>query len=264
MDSHSIVSEDARRQAESYVEACGEYTSEFERQKIIENWAVKESKGDGLVEDFRRRAGNPEGARILEVGFGSGFYLIAFARAGAESFGLEVNEVLCDIARKNFRERNLHAVLRQYDGVHFPYPDNYFDFVYMVSVLEHVSHPRSVVAEVSRVLKPGGKFYVSFPNRFAPRETHSGVWLISYLPLHLAEWVYKHLLKRNTVAELNLHFLSYWSLKRFIRGTALSIVYEDTTGLGIRRALKRTLKALGIHHSAILKTVMVVMEKKAR
>lgn len=254
-------SEQVRKKAEQYIDSCGEYTSAFERNKLIENWVEKEKKADGMVADFRRRAGEPRGARVLEVGFGSGFYMLAFAKAGASVYGVEVNDKLREIAVENFRERGVPADLQTYNGTQFPYEDNYFDYVYMVSVLEHVSDPYAVVREVERVLKPGGKFYVSFPNRLAPRETHSGVWLISYVPLPVAEWIYVHLLHRNTVQELNLHFLSFWSLKRFIRGTRLSIIFETGGGSALKRVLKNALARCGVHHSAILRTVMVVLEK---
>ncbi len=256
------LKERVRQQAERYIGSCCEYTSRFERDKLINNWITKDEKSDALVQDFRRRAGEVAGKQVLEIGFGNAAYAAAFARAGGIVHGLEVNEVLLSIGREHIRSQSLSADLRLYDGVHFPYENDTFDHIYMISVLEHVSRPKEVLSEASRVLKPGGTFYISFPNRWAPRETHSGVWLISYLPLRVAEIVFRRLLRRNTVRELNLHFISYWSFRRMLRGTFLCMQYEIGTGSPPRRILKRVLAMLGMHHSAILRTVMVVLKKQ--
>jgi ubiquinone/menaquinone biosynthesis C-methylase UbiE len=54
------------------------------------------------------------------------------------------------------------------DPVKLPYPDNSFDAALSVGVLEHVQDPDGSLAELARVLKPGGKLYVSnLPNRTA-------------------------------------------------------------------------------------------------
>lgn len=45
-----------------------------------------------------------------------------------------------------------------YDGVNMPFPDQSFDVVFARQVLEHVRYPDDVVAEVERVLRPGGHF----------------------------------------------------------------------------------------------------------
>ncbi len=63
--------------------------------------------------------------------------------------------------------------------------------------------------------------------------------------------------------ELNLHFLSYWTMKRLLRGTPFRITFEYGGKTWPRRVMKRLLGAFGIHHSAILGTVMVILEKRA-
>lgn len=47
-----------------------------------------------------------------------------------------------------------------------PYENDTFDVVFSDNVLEHLDNPNSVFAEVSRVLKPGGRFLVKTPNKF--------------------------------------------------------------------------------------------------
>jgi ubiquinone/menaquinone biosynthesis C-methylase UbiE len=259
-----VSAEEMRRRAERYLSSCSEYSVPYERERLIADWMKKGDAAQQLVGDFTKRAGDPKGKRVLDLGFGSGFFAVAFAHAGAEVYGLEVNLVLTDIARDYASKENVRADLRVYDGTVFPFPDNFFDYMYATSVLEHVSDARLVLSEISRTLKPGGAGYLSFPNRLAPRETHTGAWFISYLPRSLADFLLRHLKNSNAVEELNLHFLSYFTLRRFIRGLPLRVRYEYGGKTAPRRLLKRVLGALGIHHSAILRTVMVVLEKYER
>ncbi|MEK7106899.1 MAG: class I SAM-dependent methyltransferase [Patescibacteria group bacterium] len=251
----------ARAQAEKYLSTCDEYTDPYEHEKLVRDWVKKGDVAERVVEDVRQRAGEVRGKRILDIGFGSGLYSVAFARAGAETYGLEVNDVLHQIAHENARDAGVNVDFRVYDGNKFPFADNFFDCAFSVSVIEHVTDARMVIKEACRVLKPGGKFYLAFPNRWRPREAHTGIFFLSYVSRSFAQVLLRKFWKRNTVEELNLHFLSYWSMKKLLFGTQFRITFEYGGKTWPRRALKRLLGALGIHHSAILGTVMVVLEK---
>jgi len=47
------------------------------------------------------------------------------------------------------------------------FPDNYFDYVTMLAVIEHVKNPDELIGEIHRVLKPGGKFIFTTPRKSA-------------------------------------------------------------------------------------------------
>jgi len=248
--------------AERYLASCDEYTDPYEREKLINDWVKKRADAVAAVGDMRSRAGEVSGKRVLDIGFGNGLYSMAFAKTGAQVSSLEVNPVLLSIAQETLLAEGVEADMRIYDGTVFPFADNYFDYAFSVSVLEHVSDPALLLREASRVLKPGGKFYLAFPNRWRALETHTGVWFLSYLPRDMAQWLMRTLAKRNSIEELNLHFISYWSLKHLLRGTSLHIVLEYGGKTWPRRALKKFLAFFGIHYSAILGTVMVILEKR--
>ncbi|OGG80381.1 hypothetical protein A3A39_04320 [Candidatus Kaiserbacteria bacterium RIFCSPLOWO2_01_FULL_54_13] len=251
----------AREKAERYLAECKEYTDPYEREHLIGDWTTKREEAENVVGDFERRAGPVGSKRILDIGCGNGTFVAAFARAGARATGLEVNPTLAEIARETFKDEGVQAEVRLYDGMTFPFPDNSFDYTFSVSVLEHVSDPRKLLEETYRVLKPGGKFYLAFPNRWRPLETHTGILFLSYLPRNVARFLLRGAWRRNSVDELNLHFLSFWTLKRCLRGIPLSIVPEYGAKTSLRSLIKRMLGFFGIHFSAILGTVMVVLKK---
>lgn len=255
-------SQSAREKAERYLSQCREYTNPDEGERLIADWTTKRTEAENVVGDFKRRAGEVAGKLILDVGCGNGTFMAAFARASAEVSGLEVNQTLVDIAKDTLKDEDVRGEVFFYDGITFPFPNNSFDYAFSVSTLEHVSDPRRILSEIHRVLKPGGKLYLAFPNRWRPLETHTGVLFLSYVPRSLAHFILQTFWRRNSVDELNLHFLSYWSLKRFLHGIPLQILPEYDATTGIRSLIKRILGFFGIHFSAILGTVMVVLEKR--
>lgn len=252
----------ARERAERFLREGGEYTDPYEREKLVRDWMKKGDVAKDVVEDFNARAGDVHGKKVLDIGFGSGLYSVAFARAGALASGLEVNDVLLQIAGENANDAGVSVDFRVYNGTVFPFADDFFDYIFSVSVIEHVTDARQTLREACRVLKVGGKFYLAFPNRWRPREAHTGILFISYMPRSWAQFLLRRLWKRNTVEELNLHFLSYWTLKRLLRGTSFRIMYEYGGTSWSRRALKRLFGLFGVHYSAILGTVMVVLVKE--
>ena len=71
-----------------------------------------------------------------------------------------------------------------YDGVNLPYADESYDVIWCKQVLEHVRHPDAVIAEVARVLRPGGLFLGSvsqiepYHSRSIFNWTHYGIRVV--------------------------------------------------------------------------------------
>ena len=97
--------------------------------------------------------------RVLDVGCGRGLLLQAFHRRGWEVQGTELSDQAARYARE------VAGVAVETGCVEdIKFPEAHFDVVTMWHVLEHVHDPRVVLAEVSRILKPGGVLLVGVPN----------------------------------------------------------------------------------------------------
>jgi SAM-dependent methyltransferase len=101
------------------------------------------------------------GKSVLEIGVGQGTDLAQFAKYGAQCFGIDITERHLALAERNLASRGFSADLRRADATHLPFPDATFDCVYSFGVMHHIPEIDQVVAEVHRVLKPGGTFFVS-------------------------------------------------------------------------------------------------------
>ena len=98
------------------------------------------------------------GADLLEVGAAGGHFLLAARERGFRAMGVE----LSDYAGSQARERyGLDVRQGQLEECRLPAAS--FDVVYLNDLLEHVPDPLGFLAEVARVLKPGGVLYVVVP-----------------------------------------------------------------------------------------------------
>jgi SAM-dependent methyltransferase len=98
------------------------------------------------------------GEIVLDVGTGTGVVAITAARAGASVTGLDLTPALLDVARENAQVASLGSIQwLEGDAESLPLPDGKFDVV--LSQFGHMFAPRPdvAVAEMRRVLKPGGR-----------------------------------------------------------------------------------------------------------
>lgn len=99
------------------------------------------------------------GARVLEVGCGTGLILSRIARFAAFATGLDLSANM--LARA--AERGASVV--QGAATALPYADDSFDLVCALKVLPHVVDIRAALAEMARVTRPGGHVLAEFYNR---------------------------------------------------------------------------------------------------
>lgn len=99
-------------------------------------------------------------AHVLDVGCGAGFVTSALSDAGYRMTGIDIAWGAVTAAR---RGGSGHFVLG--NAHRMPFEDDSFDAVICSEVLEHVEDPVAVIAECSRVIRPGGRLLFSTPNR---------------------------------------------------------------------------------------------------
>jgi len=100
------------------------------------------------------------GQRVLEIGGGMGTDLAQFAKAGAIVTDVDLSAGHLELARENFKLRNLEGSFLQHDAESLPFDDASFDLVYSNGVIHHTPNTDRVVREMYRVLKPGGRAIV--------------------------------------------------------------------------------------------------------
>ena len=115
--------------------------------------------GPERAELFRRYVGGP-GRRVLDLG----------CRYGAVTrHYLEGNSVVgIDVDREALAEAEKLGIETHWADLDQPleFPEASFDVVVAGELLEHLRHPQQVVAEIRRVLRPGGTFVGSVPNAY--------------------------------------------------------------------------------------------------
>jgi SAM-dependent methyltransferase len=119
--------------------------------------------------------------RVLDVGCSTGGTTAALASwyTDGDIVGVDVNPASIAAAKVRLQGLGMgNAVADCVAPGPLPYPDASFDLVTCVSVLEFVPEGRGeFLAELQRVVRPGGHVYVSTPNPWVLRELHSRRWL---------------------------------------------------------------------------------------
>jgi 2-polyprenyl-6-hydroxyphenyl methylase / 3-demethylubiquinone-9 3-methyltransferase len=128
------------------------------RHSLLQNVAFK-------VDWFHARIGALEGVRVLDVGCGGGLVAEALARRGADVTGVDLSGAALATARAHAAAGGLSIRYEQGRAEALPFADGAFDAVVCADCLEHVDDLERVVAEVARVLRPGGAFCYDTFNR---------------------------------------------------------------------------------------------------
>jgi SAM-dependent methyltransferase len=119
---------------------------------------------DRLIAAFRRLSGLPSGARVADLGCGSGVFTELLRRAGYRSVGLDISPKLVALGRRKYPGLELI----EGDAENLPFETASLDGVLLSGLVHHFPDPRRLAAEVQRVLKPGGRFVAFDPNRMNP------------------------------------------------------------------------------------------------
>ena len=149
------------------------------------------------------QAGARPGQRVLDVAGGTGDLALAFARAvnaggaatdsdkaprasGAQRGQViltDINGAMLGAGRDRLTDQGLTVAAVQCDAEKLPFPDAYFDIVSVAFGLRNMTHKDAALAEMLRVIKPGGRLLVlEFSKVWAPLKGPYDLYSFSLLP----------------------------------------------------------------------------------
>jgi SAM-dependent methyltransferase/uncharacterized protein YbaR (Trm112 family) len=176
------------------------------------------------------------GARLLDVGCNWGRWSISAMRKGYNVVGLDPSLSAVRAARRVARQLDVEPLLVVGDGRCLPFASASFSVVFSYSVLQHLSKENActALAEIGRVLQPGGKALIQMPNAFGVRSL-------------------QHQAKRRfrTPRGFQVRYWTCGELKRaFTERIGRSKIYVDGYfGLGVQPSDMRLFKA---HHKPLV------------
>jgi 2-polyprenyl-3-methyl-5-hydroxy-6-metoxy-1,4-benzoquinol methylase len=149
------------------------------------------------------------GMSVLELGCGTGYFTRELARSGADIVAVDVSPELLEIAQADCSATNVRYEIQ--NGCALSYPGTVFDSVVGSSVLHHLEI-KEALAEIYRVLKPGGTIYFTEPNMLNPQ-----IAIQKNVP-----WV-----KRKLGDSPDETAFFRWPLRRLLKGTGFRDVQID-------------------------------------
>ena len=133
---------------------------------------------------IRRVAKPPAGARILEIGCGTGHNLAMLSQFGRVD-GLELDEQARAVAEQRLGRSVMKAPLPEIAGV----ADQHYDLVGAFDVIEHIDNDRAALASIAAKIAPGGKLVMTVP-------AHQWMWSAHDVVNHHKRRYSKRALKR--------------------------------------------------------------------
>jgi ubiquinone/menaquinone biosynthesis C-methylase UbiE len=154
---HQDVLESARTEAAKQwnARACGELEGTKESREYFSRVEADRYSRQPWQKDYFRFQEFAQ-KKVLEIGIGQGSDLLQFGRAGAECHGVDITDNHIKLTTMNFELNRIPVDIRKSDATALPFADATFDCVYSFGVIHHIPEAERVLAEVRRVLKPGG------------------------------------------------------------------------------------------------------------
>jgi len=116
--------------------------------------------------------GDNSGQRSLDIGCGDGVLAWRLVDNGADAVGVDpVKDALQFANRVRNVELNRKPFFLCANAEKLPFLDESFSSALCTDVIEHLSDPEMLLLESNRILKPGGKFVLTTPNKIAPEMT---------------------------------------------------------------------------------------------
>lgn len=132
------------------------------------NWFLLARRKKALL-----MCGNVKNKKILDVGCGSGVFIIEFIKRGAYVVGIDYSQKMLDLAKQELKLNNIsekNYSIKKASATKLPYKENEFDLILATGLTDYLTdeEDQEFLNEASRVLKRDGKIIVSFPIEKSP------------------------------------------------------------------------------------------------
>lgn len=165
---------------EDYIPAMGFYSLAALYDPLVGIFVREKAFKGRLVE----QAGIVSGYKVLDLGCGTATLTIMIKEScqGAQVVGLDGDARILDIARSKRKKRGLDIQLDEGFSFDMPYPEDSFERVISSLVFHHLSEEDQVrtLAEVKRILKPGGQLHIADFAVFPGQKGHLAAHLFSH------------------------------------------------------------------------------------
>jgi ubiquinone/menaquinone biosynthesis C-methylase UbiE len=204
---------------------------------------------------LKRVARIPPDARVLDVGAAGGGFLVACAQLGYRCVGVEPWAAARQTASELGERLHVAIEVREGSAESIPFEDESFDVVHASSVIEHVLNLDKSLAEIHRVLKPGGVFWFNAASAMCPKQDEiRGFPLFGWYPnsmkLAIMDWV------KDAKPELvgfsrtpAINWFTPWKAQRILRRHGFRHVFDrwelrgEDEGGAVYRTVLRTVRA---------------------
>lgn len=149
-----------------------------EMEGPVARWYARVRGTQSQLDLYRRQAaelteGLEAGARVLEVAPGPGYLAIEIARLGRFAVtGLDISHTFVEIAAENARKAGVTVDFLKGDVAQMPFESGSFDRIVCQAAFKNFTLRRSALAEMHRVLRPGGTAVIQDMSRDA---THADI-----------------------------------------------------------------------------------------
>lgn len=189
--------------------AAGVAAAEARAALVLATW-----RSMGAVDDL---TGRP----LLDLGAGTAPLGVAAARQGADVWALDPGLRWLVVAAQRCREAGVQCQLVCANAEFLPFPDSAFDLVAGESVLEHILDQAGTLAEVHRILRPGGHVWMSLPNALSlGPDPHVGLLAAGYFS---NAFVARYATRRGMVPPRR-HMLSARAARHLVRSAGFDAV----------------------------------------
>lgn len=192
----------------------------------------------------------------LDAGCGGGRFLVALSRLGAKEVrGIDISQEAVDVANERLRKRGITRAKAQRASIlEIPFENSYFDYVISSGVIHHTPNPYKAFQELTRVLKPGGKLFLSVYGRGGLKWATNDFFrytICKVLPFVVLEKIFKILgvpanKRYNILDNLNVPFC-YRYTEQEIGKWLINAGFENIKRVKFERYDYKTFKSKVIH-----------------